>query len=300
MGFYGAWIGVLNYSMQLYFDFSGYSDMAVGLARMFSIRFPYNFNSPYKAANMIDFWARWHMTLTRYITLYLYNPVALTVNRRRLAAGKKVSKKASRTLGGFAAMVALPTFFTLFLAGVWHGAGSQFIIFGLLHGCYLTANHAWRLWRPRPASQPRKWFSAPLGVLLTYLAALVAQVFFRADSTRDALSMLAGMVGMHGLQLPAQIAAHLHAAASVATEFSAKSLFVFVLFPVCWFLPNVQEIMGDTHPGDEISPATPLSLRIAHAIQWRPNWAWCAALACTVVVVLAYLSYSTSFLYFQF
>ena len=304
LGVWGAWIGVLNYSMQLYFDFSGYSDMAVGLARMFSIRFPYNFNSPYKSANIIDFWARWHMTLTRYITLYLYNPVALAVSRRRLRMGKPVSKKASRTLAGFAGMVALPTFFTLFLAGVWHGAGSQFIIFGLLHGCYLTANHAWRLWRPKPAQEPRKWYSAPLGMALTYLAVLVAQVFFRADSTGDALSLLAGMSGLHGMQMPAQIASHLHIAASesarAAAEFSAKSLAVFLLFPICWLLPNVQEIMGDTHPGDEISRGAPLGERIAHAIQWRPNWAWCAALACTLLVVLAYISYSTSFLYFQF
>ena len=285
LGFAAAWVGVLNYSMQLYFDFSGYSDMAVGLARMFSIRFPYNFNSPYKATSIIDFWARWHMTLTRYLTLYLYNPVALAVNRRRLAAGKPVSKKASRTFGGFAVMIALPTIFTMFLAGIWHGAGLQFIIFGLLHAVYLTANHAWRLMRKKPASAPRLWFSAPLGLLLTYFAVVVAQVFFRADSTRDAMALVAGMFGLHGMGA--------HAGLSV------KSLSVLALFPVVWFLPNVQQLMADADPGH--SPiAAGLSAGIANALAWRPNWAWCTALACTLLVVLAYISYSTSFLYFQF
>jgi D-alanyl-lipoteichoic acid acyltransferase DltB (MBOAT superfamily) len=285
LGMAAAWTGVLNYSMQLYFDFSGYSDMAVGLARMFSIRFPYNFNSPYKATNIIDFWARWHMTLTRYLTLYLYNPVALAVSRRRLAAGKPVSKKASRTLAGFAAMIALPTFFTMFLAGVWHGAGLQFIIFGMLHGFYLTVNHAWRLLRNKPGNEIRKWYSAPLGVFATYLAVVVAQVFFRADSTRDALALLAGMFGLHGLGSHAGV--------------TLKSLSVLALFPFCWLLPNIQQLMGDAE-ANTAPIATQLSAGIASALRWRPNWAWCSALACTLLAVLAYISYSTSFLYFQF
>ena len=303
LGMWNAWIGVLNYSMQLYFDFSGYSDMAVGLARMFSIRFPYNFNSPYKATNIIDFWARWHMTLTRYLTLYLYNPVALAVSRRRLARGLPVSKKASRTTAGFVTMIAAPTCFTMFLAGVWHGAGLQFIIFGMLHAVYLTVNHAWRLWQNKPASEPRKWWSAPLGVALTYLCVVVAQVFFRADSTRDALALLAGMSGMHGLGLPAGLAAHLHVS-GISTAESAKALFVLLLFPFCWLLPNVQELLGQSEPSRFVFGGA-FSARIAHALGWRPDVgarlaAWGVALAGALITVLYYISYSTSFLYFQF
>jgi D-alanyl-lipoteichoic acid acyltransferase DltB (MBOAT superfamily) len=279
LGFAAAWIGVLNYSMQLYFDFSGYSDMAVGLARMFSIRFPYNFNSPYKAANIIDFWARWHMTLTRYLTLYLYNPLALSVSRRRLAAGKPASKKASRTFAGFLAMIAWPTFFTMFLAGIWHGAGLQFLIFGMLHGVYLTVNHAWRLFRNKPASAPRAWYAMPGSVLLTYIAVIVAQVFFRADSTRGALALLAGMAGLHGGFHPGGT--------------SAKSLAVFALFPFVWLLPNIQQLMGEAE-------AHGAALRIANALRWRPSLVWCTALACTLIAVLFYISDTTSFLYFQF
>jgi alginate O-acetyltransferase complex protein AlgI len=305
LGMWSAWIGVLNYSMQLYFDFSGYSDMAVGLARMFSIRFPYNFNSPYKATNIIDFWARWHMTLTRYLTLYLYNPVALAVSRRRLARGLPVSKKASRTAAGFVTMIAFPTCFTMFLAGVWHGAGLQFVIFGLLHAVYLSVNHGWRLWQNKPATAPRRWYSAPLGLALTYLCVVVSQVFFRADSTRDALALLAGMVGLHGMGLPTGIAAHLHLNGSAVRDaVSAKALAVLALFPFCWLLPNIQELLGQVTPG-HFDFGGAISARVAAALAWRPDVGarlagWGVALAGTLLAVLYYISYSTSFLYFQF
>ncbi len=140
--------GVVVYTMQLYFDFSGYSDMALGLARIVSIRFPINFDSPYKAISVTEYWQRWHITLTRYITLYLYNPILLHIQRRRVATGRKISRKALTTPTGFAAMIATPTLLTMLLTGIWHGAGLQFVLFGLIHGIYLTANQAWRHFRP--------------------------------------------------------------------------------------------------------------------------------------------------------
>ena len=129
--FFGSWGASLCYALQLYFDFSGYSDMALGLAKMFGIRFPLNFNSPYKAGNIIEFWARWHMTLTRYITAYLYYPVAVAVNQWRTNRNLPVGSAGLKTAGGFAGSIALPTLFTMTLAGVWHGAGFQFVVFGL-------------------------------------------------------------------------------------------------------------------------------------------------------------------------
>ncbi len=153
--------GVLSYSLQLYFDFSGYSDMANGLARMFSIDFPLNFASPYKSANIIDFWQRWHMTLTRYITVYLYNPISLWVSRQRAQRGMKISRKAMATPSGFAMMIGFPTVVSLFIAGVWHGAGLQFIIFGLLHAVYLTANHAFPRFSAEASPQRRGLVGSP-------------------------------------------------------------------------------------------------------------------------------------------
>ncbi len=202
LGLLSSWLTALAYSLRLYFDFSGYSDMAIGLAYMFNIRFPLNFNSPYKARSIIDFWQRWHMTLTRYLTLYLYNPMAIWIARRRMARGLPILTRDAQTVGGFLNMIAIPIAVTMTLAGIWHGAGLQFLIFGLLHGVYLTVNHAWRIFGPAHLARDfqNRWIRAAAviaSVLLTYCAALVAQVFFRAASTGDAIGLLAGMAGLH-------------------------------------------------------------------------------------------------------
>ena len=196
-----SWTGLVTYTMQLYFDFSGYSDMALGLARMFSIRFPLNFDSPFKATSVTEYWQRWHMTLTRYVTLYLYNPMLLSIQRRRLAAGKKTSRKALATFTGFTAMVAYPTVATMLLTGLWHGAGLQFLIFGLLHGVYLTANQAWRHFRqPRKAGDPAT--GSGLQTLLlrigVYLQIAFALIFFRADSLHSAFAFVRDLAGANG------------------------------------------------------------------------------------------------------
>lgn len=270
-----AWVGLVTYTMQLYFDFSGYSDMALGLARMFSIRFPLNFDSPFKATSVTEYWQRWHMTLTRYVTLYLYNPLLLSVQRRRVAAGKKVSRKALATPGGFAAMVAYPTMLTMLLTGVWHGAGLQFVIFGLLHGIYLTANQAWRHFRTK-GREPQE---APSSLQTTamrcgmYLQVALALVFFRADSTHDALAFLSDLAGKHGAG---------HAGALL------DGVLAFALFPVVWWMPNTQQILGEEPAGD------------GSWLRWKPNLAWMVAVATLFFASLARMDQSTSFLYFQF
>jgi len=271
-----AWVGVLSYSFQLYFDFSGYSDMAIGLARMFSIQFPMNFNSPYKARNMIDFWARWHMTLTRYLTLYLYDPITLTISRRRLAAGKKVSRKAQKTIPGFTAMVATPMLATMFLAGIWHGAGLQFLIFGTLHGIYLSVNHAWRMFRGSHVVDRKPALHTQLtSVLLTYACVLVGQVFFRADSTHDAIALLGALGGYHH-----------RSGTSVLTQ----SLVILLgLIPVVWLAPNTQEILGQVEP----------SLRRPR-FGFGCTWSWAFALGLIFLGAILFISSSSTFLYFQF
>jgi alginate O-acetyltransferase complex protein AlgI len=294
----GAWSTVLSYSLQLYFDFSGYSDMAIGVARMFGVRFPLNFNSPYKARCIIDFWQRWHMTLTRYITLYLYNPVVLWVTRRRVARGYGISRRATATPSGFLNMIVLPTAFTMAIAGVWHGAGLQFLIFGLLHGAYLSVNHAWRIFGPRQqAVAVSRAASAALAVgqvLLTYLAVLVGQIFFRASSAKVAFKILAELVGLHG--------ANLHGADLPAVSFHgnyAQTLHVarlVSLFVICWALPNTQQIMAQFEPS--ISKFEPGSARIW---RWQPTLAWAGVIALLFIATLGgRLGDPARFLYFQF
>jgi len=295
--FFPAWDGVLSYSLQLYFDFSGYSDMAIGLALLFGLRFPANFNSPYRAASIIDFWQRWHMTLTRYLTLYLYNPLALWVSRRRLAQGKSVSRQAIATPGGFFSMIAIPTFYTMILAGVWHGAGLQFLIFGLLHGAYLTINHAWRSFGPRvPATPPHPFlrFTATVAkVALTYLGVIVAQVFFRAASVHDAIRLLKGMLGVYGI--------FGHAVAPWSPAFVSPRLALLHgvvlagLYLVIWTMPNSLQLLDSCKPTlSKILRDSPISFEA------KPTLAWGIVLGFVGAVALLEITGMTEFLYFRF
>ena len=144
-----AWGAAVGFTLQVYFDFSGYTDMALGLARLFGIRLPQNFNSPLKASSIIDFWLRWHMTLTRFLTAYIFNPLTLWLTRRRAAKRRPGIVGTRTTVGAFCYLLMFPILLTMFISGLWHGAGYGFIVWGLIHGLYLTINHAWRLIRPR-------------------------------------------------------------------------------------------------------------------------------------------------------
>jgi D-alanyl-lipoteichoic acid acyltransferase DltB (MBOAT superfamily) len=277
-----AWAGLVLYTMQLYFDFSGYSDMALGLARIFSIRFPLNFDSPFKATSITEYWQRWHMTLTRYITLYLYNPILLGIQRRRVATGKKVSRKALATVAGFSAMVAFPTLATMLLTGLWHGAGLQFVIFGLIHGVYLTINQAWRHFRQRVKGVAPQPPTGPLRMALrvgVYLQVAVALIFFRADSLHAAFAMLRDLTGLHGL---GHIGSLLDAGIG------------FALFPIVWFMPNTQQILGE----EPLAPGA--STSIFSRLRWSTSIGWSIVIAVLFFAVLANIDETSSFLYFQF
>ena len=207
-----AWIGALAYTFQLYFDFSGYSDMAIGISLMFGIFLPLNFNSPYKATSIVDFWRRWHMTLSQFLRDYLYIP--LGGNRR------------GRVLRYVNLMI------TMLLGGLWHGAAWTFVAWGALHGAYLCINHAWTNYGPK--TSPR---FAPLadiaGLALTFPAVVIAWVFFRADNIHSALYVLSRMAD------PTDIA--------FGRGEIAYAAFILLYAALAWFAPNTQEIMGYDH-----------------------------------------------------
>jgi D-alanyl-lipoteichoic acid acyltransferase DltB (MBOAT superfamily) len=213
-----AWVGALAYTMQLYFDFSGYSDMAIGLSRIFGVELPLNFNSPYKATNIIEFWRRWHMTLSAFLRDYLYIP---------LGGNRKGSASRYRNL-----------YITMLLGGLWHGAGWTYVIWGALHGLYLAANHLWRaIVTERPTS---RWYRLGCG-LLTFAAVVVAWVFFRSPDIETALRIQAGLIGANGLglDLPA-----IKATLSHLPEFGHSNAFMIpVALAIAWLMPNTQEIV---------------------------------------------------------
>jgi alginate O-acetyltransferase complex protein AlgI len=215
-----AWIGALAYTFQLYFDFSGYSDMAIGISLMFGIFLPLNFNSPYKAANIIDFWRRWHMTLSQFLRDYLYIP--LGGNRR------------GRVLRYVNLMI------TMMLGGLWHGAAWTFVAWGVLHGVYLCINHAWDNFGP--AIAPRFERAAAMAAsALTFVSVVVAWVFFRADSMPTALYVLSKMAD------PTQIA--------FGRAEMADAVLVAIYAGIAWFAPNTQEVMGYDHKNRTVGQA---------------------------------------------
>ncbi|QPC47545.1 MBOAT family O-acyltransferase [Mangrovibacillus cuniculi] len=177
LSFFDSWIVSLAYTFQLYFDFSGYSDMAIGAALLFNIKLPINFNSPYKALSIQDFWRRWHITLSTFLTNYLYIPLG--------GSRKGISRTYINILIIFA------------VSGIWHGAGWTFVIWGLLHG---IASVIYRAWSRLGLSLPKllAWF-------ITFQFVNATWVFFRAESVQDALSILKSMSGLNGFTFPASL-----------------------------------------------------------------------------------------------
>jgi len=236
--FLEAWFGALAYTAQLYFDFSGYSDMAIGLSKLFNVDLPLNFDSPYKARNIIEFWRRWHMTLSRFLRDYLYIPLG----GNRQGPTRR-----------YANLMA-----TMLLGGLWHGAGWNFVIWGGLHGVYLVCNHAWQGFRATVLGHDLKRHTRlghVTGVAFTFLAVVVAWVFFRATSLPAALNVLQGMAGLHGVVLPEQwaggpVADWVATAAGFSYGYleafggTRQVMWVTALFAIVWGLPNSQQLVG--------------------------------------------------------
>ena len=190
--FWTSWLGSLAYTFQLYFDFSGYSDMAVGLGLLFGILLPFNFNSPFKATSIIDFWQRWHMTLTKYVGQYLYTPI--TFKFMKMGQEKSLITKIILSL-------VIPTILIFLIMGLWHGANWTFVLFGGMHGLYIVANHIWRKFFPIPGKNKivhYKKMKKITGWLLTFLAVNFANVMFRSDDVSTADKIYQSMLGLNG------------------------------------------------------------------------------------------------------
>jgi D-alanyl-lipoteichoic acid acyltransferase DltB (MBOAT superfamily) len=212
LSFDRAWIGSLAYTFQLYFDFSGYSDMAIGISLMFGIFLPVNFDSPYKARSIVDFWRRWHMTLSQFLRDYLYIP--LGGNRR----------------GPLLRYVNL--MITMLLGGLWHGAGWTFVAWGALHGLYLCVNHVWNRFAP-VLPQSASFAVGLLSLPITFIAVVIAWVFFRADSISSALGIISKMIAPTDIIFGER------------EQFNLKVIAAYAA--LVWLLPNTQRLTGYDH-----------------------------------------------------
>jgi alginate O-acetyltransferase complex protein AlgI len=258
--FIEAWCGALAYTFQLYFDFSGYSEMAVGLGLMLNFKLPINFNSPYRSTSVIEFWRRWHMTLSAFLKDYLYIP---------LGGNRYGELKKMRNL-----------LITMLLAGLWHGAGWTFVIWGGLHGLYLIINHQWKkcgILLPKTVN----WS-------ITFICVIVAWVFFRAGSVHDALTIVKAMGNVGNIALPASgvFEAKLGILGNYGIKFmemnywhGTKEIIVLAgaIF-VLTYCKNTQERLREL----------------------KPNWKWIGIVTIILVCGILSLSKTSEFLYFQF
>jgi len=265
-----TWIGVVSFTLQLYFDFSGYSDMAIGLSRLFGIQLPINFNSPYKARSIIDFWRRWHITLSQFLQQYLYIP--LGGNRD----------------GKFKRYVNLMV--TMLLGGLWHGANWTFVVWGGgLHGIFLMINHAWRAIAgdrlPSNFLSPRT--IEMIKMLLTFFCTMFAWIFFRSDSLATARIVLNGCLGADGGVVFFPDASYGLVDVSCETILSGG-------LAIAWLAPNTQEIMGYAKSVALNSKSTTSKL------SWRPSPVIGFSLGCLFCLVLSKLDKISPFLYYQF
>lgn len=261
--FLEAWVGALSYTFQLYFDFSGYCDMAIGLGLLFNLPIPINFDSPYKATSITDFWRRWHITLSSFLRDYLYIP--LGGNRR------------GEVRRYFNLLV------TMLLGGLWHGAGWTYIIWGGMHGFFLVINHGWRrLGRKLPL---------PLAWVITFGAVLTSWVIFRAATLYEGIEILQAMVGMKGIVFPNEYQTALPWLSEMGVQFKDLSelaylpqsyrrsfTFLGILLIGVVFLPNTQQI----------------------AKQFKPTLGWAVFLGVLAITCLLSLNRISEFLYFQF
>ncbi|VAV92403.1 Probable poly(beta-D-mannuronate) O-acetylase [hydrothermal vent metagenome] len=299
LDFFQSWGGALSYTLQLYFDFSGYSDMAIGSARLFGIKIPLNFHSPYKALNITEFWRRWHITLSRFLRDYVY--IALGGNRKG---------KFRRYMNLFA---------TMLLGGLWHGAGWTFVIWGALHGCYLIINHFWHFVVKKLnllfLENSRIWRG--MSWLLTFIVVVIGWVFFRATSFDSALLLLKGMAGYNGFSIPDGIAVQLGGLTDLLNTIGIKFtlgggknfvmtyLWIIFLLPVALIWPNTQQIMDKFEPSfnkiiDNPSTTFMSNNSLMRRINFSFSYGWAFAMSIILTMGILALSQVSEFLYFQF
>ena len=266
-----AWLGVTAYTLQIYFDFSGYSDMAVGLSLLFGVRLPYNFNSPYQAWNITEFWRRWHMTLSRFLRDYLYVPL-----------GGNRHGRARRYIN---------LMITMLLGGLWHGASWTFVIWGGLHGAYLVVNHGWLWLRERlgwksAGDTPAAIVGRVAGVALTMLCVMVGWVFFRAPDTLSARSILGSMFGLANGDAPIE---------SLAGYAQGSVAFIAIFSVVALLARNSQAIIDGTM-GRWLD-------RVQSGARHAELLALMVGVLCVSIVLVAMVAASrlhTEFIYFNF
>jgi len=290
-GLASGWLAAICFTFQVYFDFSAYSDMAIGLGRMLGVKLPLNFHSPLRATSIIDYWRRWHMTLQRFVVAYIFQPLSLPLNR--LAAQWGLDG-----WGLFAVGVGIPIFVTFVAVGIWHGAGWTFVLYGVMQGAFICINQAWRersnakrlkLRRAGLTQAPPGRLRIAAYLVLTLLAVLFSNVMFRASSPSQAVEIWRGMIGLTG---------------GAAGAYGAFDWTLFLTLAVSgaivFLMPNTQQIMGRFDPAWNWREWRDVALAPIRWT-WRPSPAGLAFAAAALFMGVMFIQRGRAvFLYFNF
>ncbi|PZU11789.1 MBOAT family O-acyltransferase [Sphingomonas sp.] len=278
-----AWGAAATYTLQIYFDFSGYSDMAIGVARMFGILLPLNFFSPFRSRSIAELWQRWHMTLGRFVRVYIFQPLAIPLTRFA----------AARDLGrwpGHAVTTLVPTFLSMLVIGTWHGPNWTFVLFGAMHGSFMVINESYNFaTRKKRRKKPDTKAMLILYNVLTVLAFTLAEVPFRSADVPAAMRIFAGMIGLGG-----------SAPALTATMGWSMAAMILIGGLIAWTLPNTEQIMTRVRPAldwdkwGKVDPA-----RVTIAFRFSPVWYAYAAVALFFGIAFIQRG-SQAFIYFNF
>ena len=307
LSFLEAWAGVLCYTFQLYFDFSGYSDMAVGLGYMFGIKLPINFNSPFKSTNIAEFWRTWHITLGNFIRNYVYYPISIFLTRAAIVKKRNV-------FSNYLLMLIIPTLITYLLLGLWHGSGINFLIFGAIHGIYIIIYNLWKKCEGKYIKRFYKknvFISYVISCLIVFFAFSFSLVFFRASNFDSALLILYAMINFNNIVIPESW--FLLIQSVIGFNFTSMTgitydslvffygfnqiLIIILLYIFCLFGQNTMSIFHYHFPKTEKISKNGYEF---FCIFWKPNIYWAFIICLIFTYTFMNLSNISEFIYFQF
>lgn len=267
--------------------------MAIGLSRLFGVKLPLNFNSPYKASNISEFWRRWHMTLSRFLKDYLYIPLG----------GNRVGP-----LRRYRNLITV-----MLLGGLWHGAGWNFVIWGGLHGFYLVIHHAWVQLSERLRFPTESVLWKIIATIITFVAVCFAWVFFRAPDLATSIEIIYGMTGVFGIGLPDAIGSKLGVVSPLLQQLGVTFYlggganfvetwgWIALAATIAFFLPNTQEITRHFEPALGFKQSVDIGEKsLTNQLTWKPSPIWAALIGFLSVISLLSLNRPNEFLYFQF
>ncbi|MBM6575434.1 MBOAT family protein [Microvirga sp. SRT01] len=285
-GFVAAWTAAFSYTLQIYFDFSGYSDMAIGLARMFGVLLPLNFHSPLRSGNMAELWRRWHMTLSRFVQSYIFQPLSMPLARY-------ASQRFTAPYAFLAVSTLAPTFLSMVIIGVWHGAGWNFVIFGAMHGIYVATYNAWDFyWKKKRKKNPQRPWSKAAAHIVTILCFVAATVPFRAVDVHVTGRFFGAMLGLNDGSIPWSALVPLGAAGAVAS--------LTIGWLIVALLPNTQHFMTRIEPALEWAKWRKVAPAVIPA-EWKPTIGWAIVSGVFLFVGVAFIMRGTTeFIYFNF